>query len=168
MNSSRRNFLRGGIFAASGLIARRAVAVKPPDQQQMQEHHHHTEAPAQNQPPVPEGTRCDLGAGTVPVETPDVPNLPYRLENGVKEFHLIAEPVKRRIAPFKTMEVWGFNGSCPGPTLQVNQGDRVRIIFDNHLPESTSLHWHGLEVPPEMDGVPYLSQEPVPPGGRFF
>src|SRR5271168_2485525 len=101
------------------------------------------------------------------VETPDVPNLPFRMDGGVKEFHLIAEPVKRQIVPFKMMEVWGYNGSCPGPTIQANQGDRVRIILDNHLPESTTMHWHGLEVPMEMDGSPYLSQKPVPPGGRF-
>jgi FtsP/CotA-like multicopper oxidase with cupredoxin domain len=101
------------------------------------------------------------------VETPDVPSLPFRMEGGVKEFHLIAEPVKRQIVPFKMMEVWGYNGSCPGPTIQANQGDRVRIIFENHLPESTTLHWHGLEVPIEMDGLPYVTQQPVQPGGRF-
>ncbi len=82
-------------------------------------------------------------------------------------FHLTAEPVKRRIVPFKTMEVWGYNGTSPGPAIQVNQGDRVRIVFENRLPESTTIHWHGLEVPIEMDGVPYISQPPVPPGGRF-
>lgn len=102
----------------------------------------------------------------LPVETPDVSNLPYKIENGVKVFNLIAEPVKRRLAPYKMMEVWGYNGSCPGPTIHANQGDRVRIIFDNHLPESTTIHWHGLEVPMEMDGLPYISQKPVPPGGQ--
>lgn len=61
----------------------------------------------------------------------------------------------------------GFNGSVPGPTLEVNQGDRVRIVFDNHLPEMTAVHWHGFEVPMEMDGSVGLGQDPVPPGGRF-
>jgi manganese oxidase len=106
-------------------------------------------------------------AGAIPVETPDVPNLPFHTVGDVKEFHLIAEPVKRQIVPFKTMEVWGYNGSCPGPTIQAQQGDRLRIIFDNHLPESTTIHWHGLEIPIEMDGLPYITQKPVPPGGRF-
>ena len=104
----------------------------------------------------------------LPVQTPDVADLPFRLDNGIKEFHLIAEPVKRKIVPFKMMDVWGYNGSCPGPTIQANQHDRVRIVFDNHLPESTTIHWHGLEVPPGMDGVPYISQKPIPPGGRFI
>src|SRR3984885_14568093 len=60
-----------------------------------------------------------------------------------------------------------FNGSCPGPTIQVNQGDRVRIVLENHLPESTAIHWHGLEIPYAMDGMPYLSQRPIAPGSRF-
>jgi FtsP/CotA-like multicopper oxidase with cupredoxin domain len=99
--------------------------------------------------------------------TPDLPSLPHTVENGVKVFHLTAEPVKRRIVPFKTMDVWGYNGTSPGPAIQVDQGDRVRVVFENRLPESTTIHWHGLEVPIGMDGVPYISQPPVPPGGRF-
>jgi len=65
------------------------------------------------------------------VETPDVPNLPYGLENGVKVFHLVAEPVTRKIVPYKTMDVWGYNGTCPGPTIQVTQGDRVVVDSGN-------------------------------------
>jgi FtsP/CotA-like multicopper oxidase with cupredoxin domain len=101
----------------------------------------------------------------VPMVTPDVPDLPFTLDAGVKVFRLKAEPLKQKIAPFKTIDVWGYNGHCPGPTIQVTQGDRVRVIFQNSLPESTSLHWHGLEVPIEQDGVPFISQKPVPPGG---
>src|ERR1700738_1976400 len=102
-----------------------------------------------------------------PIETPDVPDLPFRMEGNVKEFHLIAEPVKQEIVPGRTVDLWGYNGSAPGPTIQVSQGDRVRIIVDNHLPEATSMHWHGFEVPVEMDGAPGASQDPIPPGGRF-
>ena len=76
----------------------------------------------------------------------------------MKVFHLIAEPVKRRIVPWKTLDVWGYNRSCPGPTIQVVQGDRVRIHVENRLPESTSMHWTCLEVPIDQDGVPYVSQ----------
>ena len=103
----------------------------------------------------------------IPVQTPDVPRLPWRMVDGAKEFHLIAEPVKRQLIPGREMEVWGYNGSCPGPMIEVNQGDRVRVIFENHLPESSTIHWHGLEIPVQMDGMPYISQEPVPPGGQF-
>src|SRR4030095_899488 len=105
--------------------------------------------------------------GSPLVETLDVAQLPWQLVNGAKEFHLIAEPVRRRLIPGREMQVWGYNGSCPGPTIQVNQGDRVRVVLENRLPESTSIHWHGLEIPVEMDGMPYISQPPVPPGGKF-
>jgi manganese oxidase len=107
------------------------------------------------------------GSGIVSVETPDVPELPWRMAGGAKEFHLIAEPVKQELVPGKIVNLWGYNGSAPGPTIQVNQGDRVRIIVDNHLPEATSMHWHGFEIPIEMDGSPGISQDPIPPGGRF-
>lgn len=101
------------------------------------------------------------------VETPDIPHLPWRMDGSIKEFHLIAEPVKQEIVPGRVIDLWGYNGSAPGPTIQVNQGDRVRIIVDNHLPEATAMHWHGFEVPVEMDGSPGSSQDPIPPGGRF-
>src|SRR5262249_54241958 len=101
------------------------------------------------------------------VITPDILDLPHHLDGAVKVFRLTAEPVRRKIAPFKTIDAWGYNGSCPGPTIQIQQGDHIRVIFENRLPESTSLHWHGLEIPIEQDGVPWISQNPVPPGGTF-
>ena len=89
------------------------------------------------------------------------------MDGGVKVFHLVAEPVKQLILPGKVLDLWGYNGSAPGPTIQVNQGDRVRIVVDNHLPEPTAMHWHGFEIPISMDGMPGVSQEPIKPGGRF-
>ena len=103
----------------------------------------------------------------LPMVTPDLEDLPHEMDGGVKIFRLVAEPVKRKIAPFKTIDTWGYNGSCPGPTIQVQQGDRVRVIFENKLPESTSIHWHGLEVPIEQDGVPWISQKPIAPGEKY-
>ncbi len=108
------------------------------------------------------------GAPPVPVQTPNLRDLPFTVDNGVKVFHLIAEPVKQQILPTKMIDLWGFNGSAPGPTIQIVQGDRVRIIVDNHLPEPTSMHWHGFEIPIDMDGGPGISQEPIKPGGRFI
>jgi len=99
--------------------------------------------------------------------TPDLADVPYEMDGGVKVFHLVAEPVMKKIAPFKTIDAWGYNGSCPGPTIQAQQGDRLRVIFENRLPESTTLHWHGLEIPIEQDGVPYISQKPVAPGEKY-
>ena len=113
------------------------------------------------------GARAQQTSASVPVRTPDVADLPFTMDNGVKVFHLIAGPVKQMIIPGRTFDLWGFNGSAPGPTIQANEGDRVRILFDNHLPEPTGIHWHGFELPIEMDGVPGIGQKPVMPGGRF-
>lgn len=101
------------------------------------------------------------------VETPDVPKLPWKWVDGVKEFQLIAEPVQREFLPGKTVDVWGFNGSMPGPTIEIHEGDRVRIVVENRLPEISAVHFHGLEVPISMDGVPGISMDPIPQGGRF-
>jgi FtsP/CotA-like multicopper oxidase with cupredoxin domain len=103
----------------------------------------------------------------VPVITTDVGDLPFTLDGEVKVFHLIAQVVRQSIAPGKTIDLWGFNGSAPGPTIQVTQGDRVRVVFENQLPEPTSLHWHGFEDHIQYDGQPGISQDAVKPGGRF-
>ena len=85
-------------------------------------------------------------ATCVPVITPDLPKLPWTLRNGVKVFHLTAEIVKREIlpaspmAPAKVITVWGYNGVVPGPTIEVNEGDHVQIVFRNRLPEDTTVH----------------------------
>ena len=76
-------------------------------------------------------------------------------------------PVKRELLPHLVMDVWGFNGTMPGPMIEVNQGDRVRIIVENRLPEPTSIHWHSLEIPVSQDGVPGLVQDFIPPGEAF-
>ncbi|MGB2626540.1 MAG: copper oxidase [Candidatus Acidiferrum sp.] len=111
--------------------------------------------------------KTGYGNPSVPMITPDGGDLPFEMDGGIKIFRLRAEPLKQKISPFKTIDLWGYNGNCPGPTIQVTQGDRVRIIVENGLPESTSMHWHGLEVPIEQDGVPFISQLPIPPGGSF-
>src|SRR5580692_11324618 len=94
--------------------------------------------------------RAQLPDPSPPVETPDVANLEPRIVDGVKEFHLVAEPVRTEFIPGRFVDAWGFNGSVPGPTFQVNEGDHVRVVFENHLPEMTALHWHGFEVPMTM------------------
>jgi manganese oxidase len=101
------------------------------------------------------------------VVTPDVPDLAFEMDGNVKVFHLVAEPVQQEIFPRKLLNLWGYNGSAPGPTIQARQGERVRIIVDNHLPEPTSMHWHGFDIPFEMDGGPGLSQDAISPGGRY-
>ena len=125
------------------------------------------------------------------VHTLNVPPLGYEMDGNVKVFTLIAQPVKNvfttgrmfndsMIKPeyrFKggmhhmpqpeEARLWGYNGNMPGPTIEATVGNRVRIILRNELPEPTSIHWHGLEVPNDMDGAGGVTQQPVPPGGTF-
>ena len=107
------------------------------------------------------------GRPYVPVATLNGWTLPWRMRNGVKEFHLVAEPVEREIAPGMRAHLWGYNGQSPGPTLEVVEGDRVRIFVTNRLPEPTSIHWHGQRLPNGMDGVSGLNQPAIKPGQTF-
>lgn len=101
------------------------------------------------------------------ITVPNVPKLPWVEEGDVKIFHLIAEPVQTEFAPGFRVNCWGYNGSSPGPTIEAKEGDRVRILVTNRLPEPTSVHWHGLIVPNDMDGVSGLTQAPIQPGETF-
>ena len=159
MKPTRRNFLHGAAVLGAGVIATKTAGAQP--QAGAAQPVDHTGARTQ-----PGGKPQGPSAGPR-VVTPDLPDLPFELDNGVKVFHLIAEPVKQEILPGKTINLWGYNGSAPGPTIQATQGDRVRIIVDNHLPEPTSMHWHGFRIPFDMDGGPGLSQNTISPGGRF-
>jgi manganese oxidase len=103
-----------------------------------------------------------------PVVTLNGWTLPWRMNKGVKEFHLVAEPVIREIAPGMKAHLWGYNGQSPGPTIEVVEGDRVRIFVTNRLPEVTSIHWHGQRLPNGMDGVAGLNQPPIPPGKTYM
>src|SRR6056297_2384231 len=107
------------------------------------------------------------GQPPVPVEGPDLDKLSWRMIDGRKEFHLVCEHVERELLPGNWMNFFGYNGSMPGPIIEANQGDRVRIVVHNRLPEPTSVHWHGLELPVEEDGVPGLTQDPIKPGKTF-
>jgi len=103
----------------------------------------------------------------VPVVTPNGSSLPWVLKDGVKEFRLVAEPVKREFAPGMIVNAWGYNGMTPGPTIEVVEGDRVRFIVTNKLPERTSVHWHGILLPNGMDGVAGLNQPHIQPGETY-
>jgi len=169
MDRTRRSFLQGAALIGAGVLAthRSADAQEPAAHETMQ---------------MPSGMAMDHGemqmsqdapyrmegADFLPAVTPDVPDLPFEMDNGVKVFHLVAQPVRQRISPDKVANLWGYNGFAPGPTIQAKQGDRIRFMVHNHLPEPTSMHWHGLELPFAMDGSAGLSQDAIPPGGRFI
>ena len=127
------------------------------------------------------------------VVTPGIPPLGYRIDGNVKVFELIAQPIEvviteqdscqhgrvptipedherfqPRLRQAKTMLAWGYNGNGPGQTLEATEGDRVRIILGNELPEPTSIHWHGFELPFSQDGASgyhtFEPRRPVLPG----
>jgi FtsP/CotA-like multicopper oxidase with cupredoxin domain len=92
---------------------------------------------------------------------------PKVLADGTKEFDLTAKVVQWEVEPGKKVEAWTYNGTVPGPTIRVNDGDKVKVVLHNELPESTVIHFHGIEVPNSMDGVPDITQPPVKPGESF-
>jgi len=157
--NNRRSFIQRTLGVGAGFFAARSLSA--------QEMHMSMEQPPRS---ISNGGNHprSLPAHNLPVITTDVGDLPYTMDGATKVFHLIAEPVKQAVIPGKTLDLWGFNGSAPGPTIQVNEGDRVRVVFDNHLPEPTSMHWHGFEDDIRYDGQPGISQDPVKPGGRFI
>jgi FtsP/CotA-like multicopper oxidase with cupredoxin domain len=118
---------------------------------------------AEMQPPI----RPNSGPDYQPVVTLNGWTLPHRMNNGVKEFHLVAEPVEREMADGMTAYLWGYNGQSPGPTIEAVEGDRVRIFVTNKLPEHTTVHWHGMILPSGMDGVGGLTQPHIPVGKTF-
>jgi FtsP/CotA-like multicopper oxidase with cupredoxin domain len=154
----KRRLLFGAMTAATAVAAasvnRMALAALP-------EAHIHDRP--DTQPPLYPAT----GRPYAPVVTLNGWSLPWRMNAGVKEFHLVAEPVLREMAPGFTARLWGYNGQSPGPTIEVVEGDRLRLFVTNRLPERTSMHWHGQRLPNGMDGVAGLTQPAIPPGKTF-
>lgn len=151
----RRSFLQlGGLAAAGSMLAASGKAVAAPPQTPI------AATPA---------TRAQTVAGTreLAVVTPNGSTLPWRIVDGVKVGHLIAEPVDHEFAPGLRATCWGYNGSTPGPTIEAVEGDRLRIYVTNRLPEPTTVHWHGIILPNGMDGVSGLNQKPIQPGETF-
>jgi len=126
-----------------------------------------TQHPARTIEPGEDVSPGEPGQDYTPVITLNGTALPYKVVDGVKVFHLVAEEVTHEMAPGLTMKLWGFNGRVHGPTIEVVEGDRIRIYVTNKLPEPTSIHWHGIILPSGMDGVGGLSQKPIQPGETF-
>ncbi|HEX7641170.1 MAG TPA: copper oxidase [Burkholderiaceae bacterium] len=154
--TSRRQFLSSstaGLIGAA-LVSRAGAASLP-------------EAPTRDHAETGKPESPKSGRPYHPVVTLNGWSLPWRMNQGVKEFHLVAEPVVREIAPGMQAKLWGYNGQSPGPTIEVVEGDRVRIFVTNKLPEATSIHWHGQRVPNGMDGVSGLTQPAIPVGKTY-
>jgi FtsP/CotA-like multicopper oxidase with cupredoxin domain len=149
MSISRRNLLLGGALLAGTTVSKKAKAAPPQPQ------------PATTPPALARNLPY------TPVVTPNGATLPWKMVNGAKQFHLVAEPIKREFAPGMVINCWGYNGQSPGPTIEAVEGDRVRLLVTNRLPENTSVHWHGIILPSGMDGVAGLTQPAIQPGETY-
>ena len=111
----------------------------------------------------------EAGVKAFPAKTVGKGNQPMepRLDNGVKVYELNATKTRWETQPGTSVEAWAFNEQVPGPQIRVREGDRVRVVLRNSLPESTSIHFHGLELPNDQDGVPFITQPPVKPGESY-
>src|SRR5436190_15867386 len=153
---SRRGFVgSAAVLAGASLVSGRAQAASVP------------EAPTTTsnimQPPLaPSG-----GQNYQPVVTLNGWTLPWRMNGDWKEFHLVAEPVVREFAPGMKVNLWGYNGQAPGTKIEAVEGDKVRIVVTNKLPEHTTVHWHGMLLPNGMDGVGGVTQPHIKPGQTF-
>ena len=154
--TNRRNFLKtaGAAVLGAAAVSRSAQGAVP-------------EAPSMDKPATQPPLAPPSGRPYNPVVTLNGWTLPWRMKNGVKEFHLVAEPVVREIAPGMKANLWGYNGQSPGPTIEVVEGDKVRLFVTNKLPEHTTIHWHGQRLPNGMDGVGGLNQPQIPVGKTF-
>jgi len=154
--TNRRSFLTGAgaTMLGASLVSKAGAASLP-------------EAPSHTSSATAAPLAPSSGRPYNPVVTLNGWTLPWRMKDGVKEFHLVAEPVVRELAPGMQANLWGYNGQSPGPTIEVVEGDRVRIFVTNKLPEHTSVHWHGQLLPCGMDGVTGLTQPGIQPGKTF-
>ena len=145
-------FRRNLLTAASAVVAGASLARRSAAEQ--------VAPPAASAPPP-------TGSARAPLTTLHGRSLPFVMKDGVKEFHLVAGEYTQEFAPGFKVKVWGYNGSSPGPTIEAVEGDRVRILVTNKLPEHTSVHWHGVLLPSGMDGVGGLSAPHIKPGETY-
>jgi len=169
--TSRRDFVRRGVLAAavpatlSLLDACRKAGAEPV-------------AAAAAAPVAPSSARDkadamdamhEAGIKAFPAKTAAMGNRLFepRMEKGVKVFDLTVEQIDWEVTPGEKKKAWAYNGQIPGPQIRVREGDRVRVNVANRLEQSTAVHFHGLELPNAMDGVPFITQPPIKPGDSF-
>lgn len=162
-NSSRRAFLR---TAALGIAVPAALAAC----------NDRIESKPQAQTTaVPGGSADEMdrmheaGVKSFPAKTEGKGNqlLAPRMAGGVKVYELTCKKVQWEVEVGKRVEAWTYNGVVPGPQIRVREGDRVRVVVKNELDESTAMHFHGLEIPNDQDGVPFITQPPIKPGQSY-
>jgi hypothetical protein len=181
-SESPRTTRRGWLGSAAALVGSGALMPHARAQDSHAGHKMHSSGsapqspPAHDVPPTSTGKTelfAPAGIRYKPVITPNGMTLPWKMVDGVKVFHLIAEPVIHEFIPAiddhsnLVANCWGYNGRIHGPTIEAVEGDTVRIYVTNRLDAPTSVHWHGLLLPSGMDGVGGVSQKAILPGETF-
>ncbi len=112
---------------------------------------------------------CERGVKSFPAATDGKGNVPLEptMDGHVKVFELTCKKAQWETSPGQRVEAWTYNGMVPGPLLRVREGDRVRVKVTNALDQSTSVHFHGLSIPNEQDGVPFITQPPIKAGDTY-
>lgn len=165
--SRRRMMIATGAGLAGGmaLAAGSASAADVPGAKRPREHSTaDTGGKHANQKALPPGKP---GRDYQPVIVPNGSKLPWKIVDGVKVFHLVAEEVLHEFAPGLKARCWGYNGRVHGPTIEALEGERVRIYVTNRLGAPTTVHWHGVLLPNGMDGVGGLNQRAIQPSETF-
>ncbi len=172
-DASRRRFL--SVASALGLGAV-GTAIAPDSIRtfnraaQAQAQHDHQVAQDQDETSWEDMDRMhEEGILRFPAETSGLGGQPleYEMDGDVKVFRLTAAITEWEWDTDQWVDAWTYNGVVPGPEIRVTEGDKVRVIVTNELPESTSVHWHGLIIPNDQDGVPFITQPPITPGHSF-
>lgn len=170
-NTTRRSFLRSGTLAAVTLpaaVGALGAACGPEPSKAAQ-------APASPPPPPTRTAKQkademdamhEAGVKAFPAATRGKGNqlLKPVMDRGTQVFELTCRELQWEVEPGKLVKAWAYNDQVPGPQIRVREGDRVRVVLHNRLEESTSIHFHGLELPNAQDGVPFITQPPVKPG----
>jgi FtsP/CotA-like multicopper oxidase with cupredoxin domain len=165
----RRRFIRDGALAAlaaGALAACRKTEASPPAAKQ-----------AAAPPPPPSAAERaaemdrmhEAGIKAFPAKTEGKGNqlMQPRLDGGVKVYELTAREIDWEVEPGKRVKALAYNDQVPGPQIRVREGDRVKVVLTNKLDESTAIHFHGLELPNDCDGVPFITQPPIKPGETY-
>lgn len=170
-NTSRRSFVK---TAAAAALATTAAACTTRETESRKEESEEQNTPASA--PISAAVAADImdkmhedGVKAFPAKTAGLGNqlLSPVMEGGVKVYRLTSRKIQWETAPGQKVEAWAYNDQVPGPQIRVKEGDRVRVILKNELPESTAIHFHGLELPNNQDGVPFITQPPVKPGQSY-
>jgi len=175
---SRRDFLRNTAVTALASAGLAACSIDESGAQTVAQHDedHSGGTMAPNPAPVSPAEAAEAmdkmheaGIKAFPAKTAGKGNqlLKPRIVNGVKVYDLTAKKIRWETAPGQAVEAWAYNDQVPGPQIRVREGDRVRLTLKNELTESTAIHFHGLELPNDQDGVPFITQPPIKPGQSY-